>query len=73
MQLFRTKGQAQNLAKSQDGPGQPIKILVGTVLDFDSCPVPSCGTKRDRAEGRPKTGKGSSKTEKVILNQEGMF
>ena len=63
MQLFRTKGQAQNLAKSQDGPGQPIKILVGTVLDFDSCPVPSCGTKQ----------KDVLKQEKEVLKQKKTF
>ena len=47
MQLFGTEvlslgttGQAQNLAKGQDGPGQPVKICDrtqdGTVQDFDS-------------------------------------
>ena len=33
-----TMGQAQNLAKGQDGPGQPVKSGMGrrTVQDFDS-------------------------------------
>ena len=40
-----TTGQAQNLAKGRDRPGQPVKIWDGTwdgtVRDFDSCPIKS--------------------------------
>ena len=30
VQLFGTKGQAQNLVKVRDGPGQPVKSWDGT-------------------------------------------
>ena len=56
--LFRDKGttgQAQNLAKGRDGPGQPVKIQDGTqdgtVPDFDSLSLPVVlQDKWDRAE-----------------------
>ena len=67
----RTTGQAQNLAKGRDGPGQPVKIWDGardgTVQYFDSCPVQSCGTKQDRAE------KDVLKQEKDVLKQKRTF
>ena len=66
-----TTGQAKNLAKGQDGPGQPKfgTGRVGTAKIRD-------GT-RDKTgqsrKGHSKTGKGFSKTEKVVLKQERMF
>ena len=73
-----TTGQAQNLAKGRDGPGQPVKIRDGTrdgtVRDFDSCPVSSHGTKRDRAEKDVlKQEKDVLKQEEDILKQKKMF
>ena len=72
-----TTGQAQNLAKGRDGPGQPVKIQDGMwdgmVQDFDSLshPVPSRRTKWDRAEKDVlKQEKDVLKTEKDILKQE---
>ena len=76
--LSRDKGttvQAQNLAKGQDGPGQPVKIRDrtrdrirdGTVPDFDSLsrPVPQDKTGQSR-KGHSKTGKGRSKTDLFV-------
>ena len=63
-----TMGQAKNLAKGRDGPGQPVKIRDGTrdgmVPDFDSLslPVPRDKTGQSR--------KGRSKTGKDVLKQE---
>ena len=73
-----TTGQAQNLAKGRDGLGQPVEIRDmkrdGMVRDFDSCPVPSCGTKRDRAEKDIlKQEKDVLKQEKDVLKQEKEF
>ena len=60
-----TMGQAQNLAKGWDGPGQPVKIRYGMgdrrVRYFYSCPVPRDKTEQSR-KGNSKTGKGRSKT-----------
>ena len=63
-----TTEQAQNLAKGQDGPGQPVKIRNGTwdgmVQDFDSL---SCPVLRDKTG---QSRKGRSKSEKDVLKQE---
>jgi hypothetical protein len=63
-----TTVQAENLAKGQDGLGQPVKIRDGmrngTVRDFDSCPIPSRDKTRQSRKGRSKTGEGRSKTGK---------
>ena len=34
-------GQAKNIAKGPDRPGQPVKIWYGTVQDFDSLSQPT--------------------------------
>ena len=66
-----TTGQAKNLAKGQDGPGQPKfgTGRAGTVKIWD-------GT-RDKTgqsrKGSSKTEKGCSKTYKDVLKQERMF
>ena len=64
-----TKGQAQNLAKGQDGPGQPVNAETGrgTGHDFDilSSTVPRA--KRDRAE------KDILEEKKVVLKQKRTF
>ena len=70
-----TTGQAQNLAKGQDVPGQPVIIWDGTrdgtVPDFDSLSFPVLWDKTgQRRKGRSKTRKGHSKTEKDVLKQE---
>ena len=66
-----TMGQAQNLAKGWDGPGQPVKIQDRTrdktVPDFDSL---------SRTIPRDKTGqsrKGRFKTGKDVLRQKKTF
>ena len=59
-----TTGQAKNLAKGRDGPGQP-KFGTGWA-----------GTAKIRDRTRDKMGqsrKGCSKTENDALKQEGMF
>ena len=66
---FRDKGtteQAQNLAKGRDVPGQSVKIRDGTgwYQILTACPIPSLGTKRDRAE------KDILKQEKDVLKQK---
>ena len=72
----RTTGQAQNLAKSRAGPGQPVKIQNGTqdgtVRYFDSlsCHVTQDKTGQSRILRMSKTEKGRSKTEKDVLKQE---
>ena len=60
-----TTGQAKNLAKGRDGPGQPNfeTGLAGTAKIRD-------GTRDKTGQGRKecsKTGKGCSKTEKDVL------
>ena len=49
-----TTGQAKNLVKGLDGPGQHVKIWDnsrdGMVRDIDKCPIPSPRTKQDRAK-----------------------
>ena len=68
---IETSGQAQNCAKGRYGLGQPIKIQdgtrEGTVRGFDSCPVLSHGTKRDRAE------EDILKQEKDVIKQKRML
>ena len=65
-----TTGQAQNIAKGQDGLGEPVKFH-GMVQDFDRCPVPSRKTKRDRAEKHVlKLKKDILKQKKDILEQK---
>ena len=62
-------GQFQNLAKGRVEPGQPVKIRDGMEDGtrwyeiLTACPVPSRGTKRDRAE------KDVLKQEKDVLKQ----
>ena len=80
MQLFGTKGQQdklKNLAKGQDRLGEPViqdGTRDGTEWDFDSCPFPSRGTNRDRAEKDSlKQEKDILKLEKDVLKQERMF
>ena len=66
-------GQAQNLGKGRAGPGQPVKIQdgmqdgTGWYEILTACPVPSRGTKRDRAE------KDILKQEKDVLKQKRRF
>ena len=70
VQLFRTKGHAQNLAKGQDRPGQPVKIQDGgmwdgTIQDFDNLSRPVLRDKtRQSRKGHSKTGRGCSKNRK---------
>ena len=63
-----TTGQAQNLAKGRDGPGQ-LKSgtgRAGTAKIRDG----TWGKTRQSRKGHPKIGKGCSKTEKHVLKQE---
>ena len=64
-------GQAQNLAKGRDGPGQPVKSWDGTWAEtigqiLTACSVPWDKTGQSR-KGHSKAGKGHSKTEKDVL------
>ena len=70
-----TTGQAQNLAKGWDGPGQPVKIQDrtrdGTVQDFDSLPRLVLWDKTGQSrKGLSKTGKDVLKQEKDFLKLE---
>ena len=68
MQLFGTTGQAENLAKGQDRPGQPKNETgrAGTAKIGDETQE-NTGQSR---KGLSKTGKQHSKTENDVLKQE---
>ena len=63
-----TTEQAQNLANGRDGPGDPVKIWDRKVRDFDSCPVPSCRTKWNRAEKDVLKQKNDALKQKTMFN-----
>ena len=66
-----TTGQAKNLAKGQDGPGQP-KFGTGRARTARIQNGTRDKTGQSR-KGHSKTGKGCSKTEKNVLKQERML